>query len=50
MHSVVLCQNCYLNPQNINEANVNKYLQSHNWPPENISKAMIAIKVLKEKS
>ena len=44
MHEVRLCQNCFSNPQNINEDNVNKYLQAHNWPPENISEAMIAIK------
>ena len=50
MHSVWLCDNCFSNPQNINEDNVNKYLQAHNWSPENIARAMNAIKALKQKS
>jgi|WetSurMetagenome_2_1015567.scaffolds.fasta_scaffold195227_2 hypothetical protein len=50
MHSVQVCQDCYSNPQNINEDNVNRYLQAHNWPQENIAQAMSAIKALKKKS
>jgi hypothetical protein len=50
MHIVQLCPDCFANPQNINEDNVRKCLQSYNWPPEKIAQAMIAIKDLKKKS
>jgi hypothetical protein len=49
-HIVQLCPDCFANPQNINEDNVKKCLQSYNWPPEEIAKAMNAIKALKNKS
>jgi hypothetical protein len=49
-HIVELCPDCFSNPQNINEDNVKKCLQSYNWSPENIAKAMAAIEALKNKS
>ena len=50
MNIVQVCPDCFLNPKNINEDNVKKCLQYYNWSPEDIAKAMQAIKDFKKKS